>query len=88
METETSAENTVQEGEHAEIQREIPVTAPVEKETWGIRGHLVVLLLNVIITAGSIFALSSVFFPEDPRHGSEGLPAATAGAVHDGKAHG
>ena len=68
METETSAENTVQEGEHAEIQREIPVTAPVEKETWGIRGHLVVLLLNVIITAGSIFCpICSVFFPEDPR---------------------
>ena len=64
METETWAESSVQEGEHTKIQSAIPVTAPVEKKTWGIRGHLVVLLLNFIITAGSIFAYHR-YFPED-----------------------
>jgi hypothetical protein len=63
METETSAESSVQEGEHTKIQSAIPVTAPVEKKTWGIRGHLVVLLLNFIITAGSIFAYHR-YFPQ------------------------
>lgn len=59
---ETSAENSVQEGEHTEIQSEISVPIPGEKKKRGIRGHLVILLLNVIITTGAIFVYHQFFF--------------------------